>query len=57
MAQWFTRFNPVSYFIEVMRLVVLKGSNIADITPHLLSVLAYALVLNKWAVFSYRKRT
>src|SRR5213075_1197507 len=26
-----TRFNPVSYFIEVIRLVVLKGSGIADI--------------------------
>ncbi|HEU4901322.1 MAG TPA: ABC transporter permease, partial [Flavisolibacter sp.] len=56
-AQWFTRVNPVSYFIEVMRLVVLKGSNISDITPHLLIVLAYAVILNVWAVLSYRKRS
>src|SRR5258706_294033 len=27
-AQWITRFNPVTYFIEVMRMVVLKGSSI-----------------------------
>lgn len=56
-AQWFTRFNPVSYFIEVMRLVVLKGSSISDIMPHILIVLAFAVVLNVWAVLSYRKRS
>jgi ABC-2 type transport system permease protein len=56
-AQWFTRFNPVAYFVEVMRLVVLKGSGIADISRHILSVLAFAIVLNVWAVMSYRKRS
>ena len=56
-AQWFTRFNPVAYFVEVMRLVVLKGSGIADISRHILSVLAFAIVLNVWAVLSYRKRS
>ena len=56
-AQWFTRFNPVSYFIEVMRMVVLKGSSLSDIGPHILHVFVFALVLNAWAVFSYRKRT
>jgi ABC-2 type transport system permease protein len=30
-AKWITRFNPVSYFIEVMRMVVLKGSSLAVI--------------------------
>jgi ABC-2 type transport system permease protein len=55
-AQWFTRFNPVTYFIEVMRLVVLKGSTLSDISPHILKVLAFAVVINTWAVFSYRKR-
>jgi ABC-2 type transport system permease protein len=55
-AQWFTRFNPVTYFIEVMRLVVLKGSGLRDIIPHLIKVFAFAVVLNTWAVFSYRKR-
>jgi ABC-2 type transport system permease protein len=56
-AQWITKFNPVSYFIEVMRMVVLKGSNLADIRGHLLTVLGFAVVLNTWAVFSYRKRS
>lgn len=56
-AQWITKFNPVSYFIEVMRMVVLKGSGLADIKNHLFTVLGFAVVLNTWAVFSYRKRS
>jgi ABC-2 type transport system permease protein len=56
-AQWITKFNPVSYFIEVMRMVVLKGSSLADIKGHLLTMLGFAAVLNTWAVFSYRKRS
>lgn len=56
-AQWFTRFNPVTYFVEVMRLVVLKGSSLSDIAPLIFKVLIFAVVLNTWAVLSYRKRS
>lgn len=56
-AQWITRFNPVSYFIDVMRRVVLKGSNIGDIGHHLLIMGAFAISFNAWAIFSYRKRS
>jgi ABC-2 type transport system permease protein len=36
--QWakvITKFNPVSYFIEVMRIVVMKGSTLSDISRQL----------------------
>lgn len=56
-AQWITKFNPVSYFIEVMRMVVLKGSSLFDIRYNLFIILAFAVVLNTWAVLSYRKRS
>lgn len=56
-AKWITRFNPVSYFIDVMRLVVLKGSNLSDIKPHLLKVAGFAFVFISWAIFSYHKRS
>lgn len=49
--------NPVSYMIDVMRLVVLKGSNLADIQFHLLKIVVFALVLNVWAILNYRKTT
>lgn len=56
-AQWITRFNPVSYFIDVMRMVVLKGSTLSDIKYQLMIMSCFALVLNGWAVFNYRKRS
>lgn len=56
-AKWITRFNPVTYFIEVMRIVVLKGSNLADIQYHLLTIFLFAIGLNGWAIFNFRKRS
>lgn len=56
-AKWITRFNPVSYFIEVMRMVVLKGSSLADIKPQLFTVFGFAVLFNSWAILSYRKRS
>jgi ABC-2 type transport system permease protein len=55
-AQMITKINPVSYFIDVMRMVVLKGSGFADIKNQLLIVSGFAVLLNGWAVLSYRKR-
>lgn len=54
-AQTVTLFNPVRYLIDVMRLVVLKGSGLAEITVHLIVVSFMAVVLNVAAVVSYRK--
>ena len=56
-AKWITRLNPVTYFIEVMRMVVLKGSGLIDIKKHLLIMLGFAVVLNNWAIMNYRKRS
>ncbi|HEY9008025.1 MAG TPA: ABC transporter permease [Ohtaekwangia sp.] len=54
-AQTVTRFNPVSYLITVMRMVILKGSAFRDIAPHLGIVAIFAVVLNSWAVLNYKK--
>jgi len=56
-AQIFTKFNPVTYFIEVMRMVVLKGSSLYDIRFHLLKVLLFGIVFNSLAIWNYRKRS
>jgi ABC-2 type transport system permease protein len=56
-AQWFVKINPVAYFIEVMRMVVLKGSTLYEIRYHLLAVLAIGVVFNTLAVWNYRKRS
>ncbi|MBT8385327.1 MAG: ABC transporter permease [Bacteroidia bacterium] len=54
-AQVITEFNPIKYFVEVMRMVMLKGSSIIDILPQLLKTLLYAIVMNGLAVWSYKK--
>lgn len=54
-AQGIARANPVTYFIEVMRMVVLKGSGWADIRYHALIVGCFALFFNTWAILNYRK--
>ncbi|MCK0129998.1 ABC transporter permease [Flavobacteriaceae bacterium F08102] len=54
-AQLITEFNPIKYFVEVMRMVMLKGSGLIDILPQLLKTLLYAVVMNGLAVWSYKK--
>ena len=60
MPEWakvIAKLNPVTYMIDVMRMVVLKGSGFADIKFHFLKVGAIAILLNSWAVWKYRKTT
>jgi ABC-2 type transport system permease protein len=54
-AKLITRVNPVRYMIEVMRMVILKGSSFADVLPHVGVVALMAAVLNSWAIFNYKK--
>lgn len=54
-AQLLSRLSPLRYFIEIMRLVYLKGSSITDLWEHFLTLSAFAVFFNVWAVVSYRK--
>jgi ABC-2 type transport system permease protein len=56
-AQVIAKLNPVSYMIEVMRMVILKGSGWKDIFPQLWKIALFAVVLNTWAILNYRKTT
>lgn len=52
-----TKANPVSYFIQVVRMVVLKGSGMSDIKYQLLTIGGFAVLLNSWAILNYHKRS
>jgi ABC-2 type transport system permease protein len=54
-AQTITIFNPLRYFIEVMRLIYLKGSGFMDILPQLLKIGVFLAVFNTLAIVSYKK--
>lgn len=49
--------NPIKYFVEVMRMVMLKGSTLADIRTQFLVMTGFAVAYNLLAVRSYRKTT
>ncbi len=54
-AQAITIVNPLKYFMQVMRLIYLKGSAITELVPQFLALCAFAVALNVWAVLSYKK--
>lgn len=54
-AKLIARLNPVTYFIEVNRMIILKGSGLADIKNHFLAITAFAIFFNTWAVWNYKK--
>ena len=51
-----TYFNPVRYYIEVLRAVLLKGAGLADIWWRLLALLGFGLALLTVASLRFRKR-
>ena len=55
-AQWITVFNPPRYFVQMMRLVYLKGGGISDLSTELLAMLGFVIFFGLWAVLSYKKR-
>lgn len=56
-AKWLTKLNPLAYLIEVIRMVMLKGSGLKDVLSQLGAIVVMAVVLNTWAVLNYRKTT
>lgn len=55
-AQTLTLVNPIRYFVEVMRGVLMKGAGFADIQRNFLVLGGYAIVINALAIWRYRKR-
>jgi ABC-2 type transport system permease protein len=54
-AQNITLFNPIRYFVEIIRMVMLKGSGLQDIIPKFAIITFYAVIMNGLAVWSYKK--
>jgi ABC-2 type transport system permease protein len=55
-AQWIAYINPVTYAVDVMRMVLLKGAILSDIVPHIKVILVEGVILNVLAIWSYRKQ-
>lgn len=58
MPQWaqnITLLNPIRYFVEIMRMVLLKGATFQDISFQFFVIMMYAFILNSLALWSYKK--
>lgn len=56
-AQMITIINPLKYFMEVMRLVYLKGSAFREMIPQFAALCGFAVFFNTWATWSYKKNS
>lgn len=56
-AQWFTLILPPRYFVEILRLVYLKGCTITDVWTDFAALAGFALVFNILATITYKKRS
>jgi ABC-2 type transport system permease protein len=54
-AQNLTLLNPIRYFVEIIRMVMLKGAAFSDISIPFFIIVFYAFALNGIAVWSYKK--
>ena len=55
-AQWIMLFNPPRYYVQMMRLVYLKGGSFSDLSTEFFALLGFVVFFGCWAVISYRKR-
>jgi ABC-2 type transport system permease protein len=56
-AQQISVLTPVTHFISVVRLIVLKGSGFSEVGTELLYLVGFAILLNALAILNYRKTT
>jgi ABC-2 type transport system permease protein len=54
-ARILSNLTPVTHFIAVVRLIVLKGSGLTELYPELIYLFVFALILNGLAILNYRK--
>lgn len=54
-AKFLSHLFPVSHFIEIMRMIVIKGSDLKHIMNHILAIFIIGLIANIWAILNYSK--
>ncbi len=54
-AQTITLFNPIRYYVTIIRMILLKGASFSDISTPFFIIAFYAFAINGFAVWSYKK--
>lgn len=54
-AQWVAAMNPLTYFVDVIRLIYMKGSTLFDVIEQVGKILIFIVVFNLLAILTYKK--
>ncbi|HYX06019.1 MAG TPA: ABC transporter permease [Bacteroidales bacterium] len=54
-AQYMNIINPISYFMSIIRMILLKGSGLKDILGQVIHLLIYGIIILSLAILRYRK--
>ena len=54
-AQTLTYFNPIKYYVEVIRLIMLKGSPFSSVLTNFFIITGSAVLINMLAIRNYKK--
>jgi len=54
-ARQMSNLTPVTHFIKVVRLIVLKGSGLSQVKMELFYLIGFAIALNSFAIYNYKK--
>jgi len=54
-AQNLANLNPIKYYVDVIRLVMLKGSSFVNVITQFIIIVVYSIILNALAVMNYSK--
>lgn len=60
MPQWAQRinfFNPMTYYVNSLRTIFIRGGTFASIVKEVCVLFAFALITGYWAVLSYKKNS
>ena len=52
-----TYVNPMSYFVDSIRTVFVRGGGVVDVLHHIVALAGITSVMAVWAVVSYKKNT
>jgi len=55
-AQYLNYLNPMSFFMDIIKLIILKGCNIHDIQNQMIVLSVMAVIINTAAIASYREK-
>ncbi len=55
--QYITLLNPMRYFMEIVRGILMKGSGVIDLAEQIMALVVYGLVIFSLAAMRFTKRT